>query len=152
VEVSSDLPLLQVDKGKFYRLFELLLKDEIVSLPEGSLITVSAALDTESPGDINIQVHDNGPGLPKEALRLLFDPFVVRSDSPLEYGINLMACYFIVHHHNGRIQAHSVEGQGTYFSIHIPLNPNQPAQPEQGTAFLNKVLLNDTLWEKLIAA
>jgi two-component system, probable response regulator PhcQ len=151
-QVPADLPLIQVDKGKFYRLFELLLKDEMVSLPAGSVITISAAIDPDSPTGIAIQLRDNGPGLPKEALRLLFDPFVVRSDSPLEYGINLMACYFIVHHHNGRIQAHSGEGQGTYFSIHIPLNPNQPSQPEQDTEFLNKVLLNDSLWEKLIAA
>ena len=151
-QVPAELPALQVDKGKFHRLFELLLKDEMVSLPEGSTITFSAKLEPAAPDEVAIYIRDNGPGLPKEALRLLFDPFVVRSDSPLEYGINLMACYFIVHHHNGRIQAHSEEGQGTCFSIHLPFNPNQIALPDQGTDFLNKVLLNDTLWEKLIAA
>lgn len=148
-EVPADLPLLQVDRNKFYRLFELLLKDETVSLPERSVITISASADSDS---VKIEVRDNGPGLPKEALRLLFDPFVVRSDSPLEYGINLMACYFIVHHHNGRIHAHSEEGQGTCFTIQIPTNPNQPQTQEQGKDFLHKVLLNDSLWEKLIAA
>ena len=148
-QVPGDLPALQVDKKKFHRLFELLLKDEIVSLPERSLITISAAQEAEG---VRIQVRDNGPGLPQEALRLLFDPFVVRSDSPLEYGINLMACYFIVHHHNGQIHAHSEEGQGTCFTIHIPTNPNQPQAPGQDKDFLHKVLLNDSLWEKLIAA
>ena len=150
--VPADLPPLQVDRAKFYRLFELLFKDEIVSLPEGSTISVSATVDSEASDQIAIQVRDNGPGLPKEALRLLFDPFVVRSDSPLEYGINLMACYFIVHHHNGRIQAHSEEGQGTCFTLHLPTNPNHPLALEQGKDFLHQALLNDALWEKLIAA
>ena len=101
--------------------------------------------------EAHIQIRDNGPGLPKEALRLIFDPFVVRADSPMEYGINLMACYFIVHHHGGKIEAKSEDGQGTAFNIRFPVNPNQP-QTEQNQEFLQKVLLNDTLWEKLLSA
>src|SRR5215468_3116917 len=122
--VDDSVPALNVDKPKFYRLFELLLKDELASLPAGSRISISASLVNNAPPDkheIQIQVTDNGPGLPKEALRLVFDPFVVRSDSPIEYGIHLMACYFIVHHHGGRIDARSVNGEGTTFTIRLPL-------------------------------
>jgi two-component system probable response regulator PhcQ len=153
-EVPGSLPSLNVDKPKFYRLFELLLKDELVTLPAGSTITLSAALVDNRPGDkhVEIQLKDNGPGLHKEALRLVFDPFVVRSDSPKEYGIHLMACYFIVHHHGGRIDAKSAQGQGTTFTIHLPVNPGQaPTPTESDTEFLQKVLLSDTLWEKLIS-
>jgi two-component system probable response regulator PhcQ len=153
--VAESLPALNVDRPKFYRLFELLLKDEIASLPSGSRITIAASLVNNTPADkqeIQIQVTDNGPGLPKEALRLVFDPFVVRSDSPIEYGIHLMACYFIVYHHGGRIEAKSEEGHGTTFTLRMPTNANQApvSQPEQ--EFLQKVLLSETLWEKLITS
>jgi len=154
-QVDDSLPALNVDKPKFYRLFELLLKDELASLPQGSRITISANVVSNGSPDkheIQIQVADNGPGLPKEALRLVFDPFVVRSDSPIEYGIHLMACYFIVYHHGGRIEAKSEEGRGTTFILRMPTNANQAtiAQPEQ--EFLQKVLLSETLWEKLITS
>ena len=153
--VPDSLPALNVDKPKFYRLFELLLKDEIASLPPGRRVTISAAPLNNAPAGkdfVQIQVSDDGPGLPKEALRLVFDPFVVRSDSPMEYGIHLMACYFIVHHHGGRIDARSQDGQGTTFTLRLPTNPNlvPPAQDEQ--EFLQKVLLSDSLWEKLISS
>jgi len=154
-EVPSDLPSLRVDRRKFSRLFELLLKDELVSLPAGSRISVSAQLVPETNGEpahIKIELADNGPGLPAESLRLIFDPFVARSDSPVDYGINLMACYFIVHHHGGKIEAHSEVGEGTRFVLRIPLNPNQAAPPEPSDEFLQKVLLNDSLWEKLMRA
>ena len=155
-QVPTDLPELTVERGKFHRLFELLLKDEIVSLPEGSKIAITARLDNDSDSPnsdvIEVQIRDNGPGLPKESLRLIFDPFVVRSDSPLEYGINLMGAYFIVHHHGGKILAQSEEGQGTCFTLRLPTNANQPQQIDEGKDFLQKVLLNDSLWEKLIAA
>jgi two-component system probable response regulator PhcQ len=152
--VPDSLPLLNVDRPKFYRLFDLLLKDEVVSLPSGSRITFSARPFNGASADkqqIQLQLTDNGPGLPKEALRLVFDPFVVRSDSPMEYGIHLMACYFIVHHHGGRIDAKSEPGQGTTFTLRFPLNPSQISTTQQNeTDFLQKVLLSDTLWEKLI--
>src|SRR4029078_5852982 len=133
--------------------FELLLKDEIASLPQGSRITFSAVpLNNGGPGkgSVQVQLSDNGPGLPKEALRLVFDPFVVRSDSPMEYGIHLMACYFIVHHHGGRIEARSENGQGPPSPIRLPLDPNLIPPTNTDTEFLRKVLLNDNIWEKLV--
>jgi len=154
-QIPDSLPTLNVDKRKFYRLFELLLKDEIASLPVGSRIALSASLSNGSRADkqeIQIQVSDNGPGLPKEALRLVFDPFVVRSDSPMEYGIHLMACFFIVHHHGGRIDARSGEGQGTVFTLRLPTNPAQVQPVQNEHEFLQKVLLSDSLWEKLISS
>lgn len=154
-QVPESLPLLHVDKPKFYRLFELLLKDEIVSLPPGSTIVISAEAAPRSGHgrqEVVIHVTDNGPGLPQEALRLVFDPFVVRTDSPMEYGIHLMACYFIVHHHGGRIEARSGSQQGTTFTLRLPTRPSQVAPAQQEQEFLQKVLLSDKLWEKLITS
>jgi two-component system probable response regulator PhcQ len=153
-EVPETLPSMKVDKPKFHRLFELLFKDELATLPPGTEVNIKAELSNGSgrPG-VLINVTDNGPGLPQEALRLVFDPFVVRSDSPMEYGIHLMACYFIVHHHGGKIEARSEHGRGTTFTIRLPFDPDSiPAAGESDTEFLRKVLLNDSLWEKLIAS
>ncbi len=154
-QIPTSLPALNVDRPKFSRLFELLLKDEIASLPPGSRVTVSAKLlngTVAHQQEIQVQVSDNGPGLPKEALRLVFDPFVVRSDSPVEYGIHLMACYFIVHHHGGRIDARSEEGGGTTFTLRLPVNPNLAPLLQEESDFLQKVLLSEALWEKLICS
>ena len=152
--IPAELPEMNVDKGKFFRLFDLILKDEIASLPAGSKVVFAAQVFNGSAQSqtVQIQISDNGPGLPQEALRLVFDPFVVRTDSPAEYGIHLMACYFIVHHHGGKIEAKSDPGQGTVFTLRIPVTPNAapPAQDEHD--FLKKVVLNDSLWEKLISS
>ncbi len=154
-DLPGALPALTVDKSKFVRLFELLLKDEVVSLPPGSQITLSARPGPEGvapPTEVQVQIRDNGPGLPQDALRLIFDPFVLRSDAPMEYGLNLMACYFIVHHHGGRIQATSDPGKGTTFTLRLPINPNEAPRAEESEQFLRQIMLNDTLWERLLAS
>ena len=144
---------MNVDQPKFYRLFELLLRMSwsacrraAGSRYRGRDLANGAATSRRCKS----RCSDNGPGLPKEALRLVFDPFVVRSDSPLEYGINLMACYFIVHHHGGRIEARSEEGQGTTFTLQLPVNPSLvPAATATDTEFLQKAVLNQALWDNL---
>ena len=151
--IPDSLPTLHTDKPKFCRLFELLLKDELAVLPNGSRITLSAQL--QNPGakpEIVIQISDNGPGLPQEALSVIFDPFVVHGSVPSEYGIHLIACFFIVHHHGGKIEAKSQPGQGTTFIIHLPLKPEPAAPSPDDTAFLQKALLNENLWEKLLTS
>ncbi len=153
--LPGTLPPLQVDKPRFSRLFELLLKDEIASLPAGSRVEITARLLNGGPAEkaiVEICVSDNGPGLPAEALRLMFDPFVLRTESPAEFGINLMACYFIVHHHGGTIQATSDPARGTQFIIRLPLKPAQASPTSTDTEFLRKAVLNDDLWRRLAAA
>jgi two-component system probable response regulator PhcQ len=151
-QVPATLPELNVDQPKFQRLFDLLLKDELASLPAGSCISITAeSLDGGAKPEIQVQISDNGPGLPQEALRVLFDPFVVRADTPAEYGIHLMACFFIVYHHGGKIEARSRTGQGTTFDLRLPLHPER-AVPEANQSLLQKSLLNEKVWEKLISS
>jgi signal transduction histidine kinase len=143
-----------VDRKKFERLFELLFEDELVFLPAGSRIVVSAEVREGKAGEpeIRIEVRDNGPGLPPESLRTIFDPFSVRNNSPSEYGIRLMACFFIVHFHRGNIVAQSAEGRGTTFTLRLPVNPRGLPAGEESDLFLHKVQLNDEMWSKLLAS
>jgi two-component system, probable response regulator PhcQ len=152
-KIPDSLPILHADKSKFSRLFELLFKDELAMLPAGSKISLSAELQNiGAKPEIVLQISDNGPGLPQEALSVIFDPFVVSGGAPSEYGINLMACFFIVHHHGGKIEAKTQPGRGTTFTIHLPLKPEPAVSSPDETAFLQKALLNDGLWGKLLAS
>jgi two-component system, probable response regulator PhcQ len=151
--IPDSLPALKVDQAKFRRLFELLLKQELATLPADSRVTFSAELaDGGAKPEIVLRITDNGPGMPPDALRVVFDPFVVRDSVPSEYGINLMACFFIVHHHGGTIDAASQPGRGTTFTLRLPLQPpaaRDAAAPDEAD-FLQKALLNSELWQKLI--
>jgi two-component system, probable response regulator PhcQ len=150
--IPDTLPALKVDQPKFRRLFELLLKEELATLPADCRVSFSAALEGgNAKSEIVMQIVDNGPGLPADALRVVFDPFVVRDSVPSEYGINLMACFFIVHHHGGKIDAKSEPGRGTTFILRLPLQPAPAVTPPSETDFLQKALLNQELWQKLIA-
>jgi two-component system probable response regulator PhcQ len=152
-KIPDSLPALHADKSKFSRLFELLFKDELAMLPAGSKISLAAELQNAGgKPEIVLQISDNGPGLPQEALSVIFDPFVVSGGAPSEYGINLMACFFIVHHHGGKIDAKSQPGRGTTFTIRLPLKPEPAATSQTENDFLQKALLNDGLWGKLLAS
>ncbi len=145
-QIDPDLPMLQVEKTRFLRLFELLLKEELASLPAGSRVTFSArVVGGDAKTEIQLQIRDNGPGLSPETVQHLFDPFMVRSDTPAEHGIYLMACFFIVHQHGGRIEAASQPGQGTTFTLHFPVNPDRSAR-ELSQGLLQKSRLGEQLW------
>ncbi len=145
-QLDPELPVLLVEKARFLRLFELLLKEELASLPAGSRVTFSAkAVMSDAKTEIQLQIQDNGPGLLPETAQHLFDPFMVRSDTPSEHGIYLMACFFIVHQHGGRIEAASQPGQGTTFTLHFPVNPAHSGRVlSQG--LLQKSRLGEQLW------
>jgi two-component system probable response regulator PhcQ len=147
-QIPETLPPLPVDLPKFDRLFDLLLRDELAMLPAGSRISLTAELKGQ---EIAVSLTDNGPALPQEALRVVLDPFVISRGSPTEYGINLMACFFIVHHHGGSIEAHNLPGGGNRITLHLPLQPELAAVSGGEVDFLKKAMLNQNLWEKLLA-
>lgn len=154
LDLAQDLPDVSTEKGRFKRMFQLLLQDEIDVLPEGSRIALSAkALRfADKPVSIQFTLQDNGPGLPQGALRSVFDPFAIRHEDAPDFGLNLMAVFFLVYHHGGHIQAENSAGQGAVFKIDIPLLADTPPSTASSSRdFVTKVLMNDLLWERLLA-
>jgi len=145
-QISTELPAIVAERDKFQRLFELLLKEELVSLPSGSTITYSATVGSESGRQVvHLRISDNGPGLSADKLQCLFDPFMVRADAPSEYGIHLMGCFFIVHHHGGRIEATSEVGKGTTFTLVLPTQPSLTLD-DINQGILHKSRLAEQVW------
>src|SRR5580692_13138867 len=121
-------------------------------LPAGARIIISAELTNDGKPEILVEIGDNGPGLPEDALRAVFDPFATQGRVASEYGIHLMACFFIIHHHGGKMEARSLPGFGTTFLLRLPLQPERAAAPANEDNFLQKALLNQELWEKLVGS
>lgn len=152
-QIPAGLPKMHIDRSKLTRFFELLLKDEAVNLPDGGKVEISAATDRAEDGSttMKLTIRDTGPGLASESVRSVFDPFFSRSDNPQEFGVNLMACFFIIYHHGGKIDVHSQPGEGTTFVATMPLNPGERSLVQNDRDFLPQMLSNEALWEKLLA-
>lgn len=149
--IPASLPSMVADGPKIHRLFELLIKDEAINLPEGSRIVLSAQATSGQPAGVKVEIRDDGSGLPEDDLRSIFNPFFVRKDNPQEFGINLMTCYFIVYHHGGKIEVRNGEKNGTAFTIILPANPQERSTEVDDRDFVTKVLTNEDLWDRLLA-
>jgi signal transduction histidine kinase len=81
--------------------------------------------DVYEPGDkaIKIDISDTGYGVSKENLARLFNPFFTTKKGGT--GLGLSICWKLVKKQGGIIGAESIEGEGTTFSIKIPLRNNE---------------------------
>jgi two-component system, NtrC family, sensor kinase len=75
-------------------------------------------------GWAEVEFSDTGMGMPEEILDKIFDPFFTTKDSTegMGMGLGLAVSYGIVKNHNGDISVSSKAGQGTTFSIRLPLD------------------------------
>jgi len=71
--------------------------------------------------EICVEIHDNGPGMPKEVLQNIFDPFFTTKEVGKGTGLGLSISYSILEKLGGRILVASEEGQGTTFTIYLPV-------------------------------
>ncbi len=71
-------------------------------------------------GHVVIKVTDNGPGIPKEDLEHIFDPFYTRKKK-MGLGVGLSVCHDIVKGHGGTIVGENAPEGGAVFTITLPL-------------------------------
>jgi two-component system NtrC family sensor kinase len=70
-------------------------------------------------GQAVVRVADNGPGIPPGTLTRIFEPFFSTKGKGM--GLGLAICRDLVERHAGRIEVDSAVGQGTTFTVRIPL-------------------------------
>ena len=92
-------------------------------LDEGYCLRSPTSLLPGMYGAINI--GDTGSGIPGEILEKIFDPFFTTKDEGEGTGLGLSTVKEIVEKHRGEIVVTSVVGEGTTFSIHLPLTQDE---------------------------
>ncbi|GLU27938.1 hypothetical protein Brsp01_31710 [Brucella sp. NBRC 12950] len=73
-----------------------------------------------SSDTVQIEVCDNGPGIPEHILPKLFDPFFTTKPVGQGTGMGLSICYRIIENHGGTIALNSKAGKGTVVTITLP--------------------------------
>jgi signal transduction histidine kinase len=143
----AGLPPLLTDASRFQKLIEMLLRIDLATEVQAQ----NAALSVKA-GDgpsVEITFRNDGPGIPTEALRAVFDPFFIRADGAHESGLSLMGAFLLVHHLGGRVVSLSTGAQGFQIVLEVPANL-PAAVGGESRDFITKVLMNDNLWEKLL--
>jgi signal transduction histidine kinase len=77
----------------------------------------------EGKDAIAVVVADNGKGIAPEILPKIFDPFFTTKEVGKGTGLGLSIAYKIVNQHGGRIDVNSQPGQGTEFTVVLPIHP-----------------------------
>ena len=103
------------------RLFLNLLANAVKYTPAGGLVTVDAR---KQHGLVLVSISDTGPGIAKEHLPHLFEPFYqadpARSRTESGTGLGLAIAHEIAGAHGGSIDVHSVVDEGTTFEVTLP--------------------------------
>ncbi len=76
--------------------------------------------------DVQIEVEDTGAGIAPENLSRIFDPFFTTKPVGQGTGLGLSLSYGIMQKHQGSIQVNSVMGQGTTFTLRLPIRHDAP--------------------------
>ncbi len=73
---------------------------------------------------ITISFHDNGPGITRENLLRVFDPFFSTKPPTQALGLGLWITYQIIKNHGGEVYVRSQEGKGATFVVEMPILTN----------------------------
>ena len=116
LELSPDLPMIQVDASLLKQVFLNLMKNAEEACPSGGELLVKT--ESVSPF-VRISFADNGRGIPLESLNHIFEPFFTTKTTGV--GVGLSISQGIVQAHHGRIEVNNLLSKGTQFSILLPI-------------------------------
>ena len=82
----------------------------------------TVSVSTKKVGDkIEIQVSDNGGGIPQKVLDKIFQPFFTTKPTGQGTGLGLSLSYDIIKAHGGELKVETKEGEGSSFIIQLPI-------------------------------
>ncbi len=118
-EFQEDLPKITTDKGQLQQVLLNIINNAVDAVDIGGTIEIKTKLSDKN--HIKIYIKDNGPGIPKDKLKHIFEPFYTTKKKGT--GLGLYISYGIIKKLGGDVAIQSSEGKGTMFTIEIPVYP-----------------------------
>jgi signal transduction histidine kinase len=111
------------DQDKLKQVILNLLKNAIEATPPGGMMTIGTqgpSMQGPGEGHVRLSISDTGCGITPENRERIFDLFF--TTKPRGTGLGLPICRRIVEDHGGRIAVEARPGEGTTFTVWIPLH------------------------------
>jgi signal transduction histidine kinase len=126
LELVPDLPEVNADEKMISQVVANLMTNALNYTPQGGHVEVHTAR-TEQDGNqwVTLSVRDDGLGIPEAELGRIFDRFfrgsISRATGTPGTGLGLSICKEILERHQGRIEVESKPGEGSVFTIWLPV-------------------------------
>ncbi len=116
--LAPDLPLVHGDKNQLQQVFLNLSLNAVEAMEQGGTLSITTAAEN---GNVQIIFQDTGCGIKKQHLEEIFEPFFTTKPATMGTGLGLSVSYGIIRRHGGFINVESEEGEGTTFTITLPV-------------------------------
>ncbi len=117
-QLTSALPAVYGNFGKLQQVFLNLIMNARDAMPRGGELTIVTESEDSS---VQVEVSDNGVGIPVDDLKKVFDPFFTTKSTSRGTGLGLAVTYGIIREHSGQIRVESAGGRGTSFRLDFPV-------------------------------
>ena len=124
LELGDSLPVIESDRGQLQQIFLNLVNNAIDAIGKDGKVTIKTKMRGQN--SIQIDVTDNGKGIPQNIISHIFEPFFTTKDSAEKKGtgLGLFITYGIIKKLGGHISVQSSVGVGTTFTVTLPLKIN----------------------------
>jgi two-component system, NtrC family, sensor histidine kinase HydH len=116
-DLAADLPAHSLDRDLCYRAILNIVMNALQAMAEGDRLQVSSARSGQ--GMIQVVIRDSGKGIAADKLEYIFQPFF--SDKNKGTGLGLAITKNIIENHGGEVMVASREGEGTSFTLTLPV-------------------------------
>lgn len=133
LETEMDAHPCRVDPEKVEKIAGNLVSNALKHTPEGGTVTVRLAVEEGTPPVTVLRVADTGPGLPPDRQDEIFERFVRAGDGASGEegtGLGLALAREYAELHDGTIEVASTPGEGSTFTVRLPLPPADPGAVE----------------------
>ena len=125
VDRQNAVPDLMGDRGSLQQIFLNLINNAFAALPDGGNLDIAIACPR--PDQVRVTITDNGHGIPDDDIKRVFEPFFSTRDQTVGTGLGLSVTYGLIVEMGGDITVASRVGQGTTFTVTLPLTPDPAA-------------------------
>jgi PAS domain S-box-containing protein len=116
LELDEALPFISFDERYMKQALLNLIKNAMAAMASGGALTIKTEL---KDGEACISVRDTGVGIPEENLSKIFEPYFTTKETGSGLGLTLV--FKIIREHRGEISVKSREGEGTCFTLTLPI-------------------------------
>ncbi len=126
---SADGARIICDKEQIQQAFLAIMDNAVEAMPDGGTLTI-VTNTSHRKKRVQIQIQDTGSGISPSDLPHVFEPFYSTKREGKGVGLGLSVCYGIIERHDGKIEANSLEGEGSTFIIELPLHSVEEDEAE----------------------